>query len=247
MLKNRLIVLLLLFGFHANILYAERTGGICYVKEDLSGQDVLELASGVYFFSQPEGKMNQRIWVDAWVQTRLLYDGIRLNIKTKIYNEQFKPIGKVLQTFNPMKLLEERDTMTHIQISGLLENACTDNQFIPENDLSDLLMKATQNARLEYFESYLAKYNFTNWVEENKYSSYIIYEPDFVRQILVPRVLMIFYKKELIAIFHTREVKVKLYDSIEMGSEYKMIFNSKFTEHTKNEMVAIYKKKLHRS
>jgi hypothetical protein len=55
---------------------------------------------------------------------------------------------------------------------------------------------------------------------------------------------MVFYKEELIAIFHTRPIKVKQYDSIEMGSEYKMIYNSKFSEHTKSEMVEIYRKKL---
>jgi len=217
------------------------------MREEKDGPEVLELASGVYFFSQPEGKIHQRIWVDAWVQTRLLYDGIRLNVKTKLYNEQTKIIGKVMLSFNPMKMLEERDSMTHILIWGLLENSSTDNQFVAENDLSDLLLKATQNAKLEYFDLFLAKYNFTNWVEENKYSSYIIYEPDFVKQVLQPRILMIFYKNELIAIFHTREIKVKLYDSIEMGSEYKMIYNSKFAEHTKKEMVEIYKKKIEKN
>ncbi len=246
MRKNKIFFLFFLLSVQVNFLFAERSAGICNMKEELDGNEVLELAAGVDFYSIPYGKSYQHIWIDAWVRTRSLYDGIRLNIKTKIYNEKLKPIGKVLQSFNPMKLLEERDSMTHIQISGFLENASIDNDFIPENDLSNLLLKATPNARLEYFELFLLKYNFSKWIEDNKYVSFSINEPDFVRQNLKPRILMIFYKKELIAIFHTRTIKVKLYDSIEMGSEYKMIYNSKFTEHTKNEMVTIYKKKLQR-
>ncbi|MDP1726016.1 MAG: hypothetical protein Q8M15_04480 [Bacteroidota bacterium] len=238
---------MLLFVFlcvQAGFLFADRTGGNCSIKEEKDGADVLELYTGVDFYSVTDGKNWQKIWVDCWIQTRFLFDGIRLKTKARLYNKHLKVIGKVVQSFNPMKLLEERDSMTHIVVSGFMENACTDKDFIAETDLSALLLKASSNARLGYFESFIEKYGFIKKTEDNKYTSYLINEPDFVKQTLNPRILMIFYNDELIAIFHSRPITVKLYDSIEMGSEYKMIYNSKFTEHVKNEMVGIYKKKL---
>jgi hypothetical protein len=143
-----------------------------------------------------------------------------------------------------MKLLEERDSMTHIIIGGYLEKNCIDQKSIAENDLSLLLEKAENNEKLAYFEEFLKKFPFTQTIENNQYSSYLLTQPDFVKQSLYPRLLLVFYKNELIAIFHTQKVRVKRYDSIEMGSQYKMIYNSKFSEHTKKEMVEIYKKKI---
>ncbi len=247
MRKNKCIFLLLLLIWNAGSLFADRTGGMCYVKDEKDGPDVLELASGVEFYSVADGKIFQKIWVDCWVPTRLLFDGIRLQTKTRLYTNERKVMGKVLQTSNPMKFLEVKDSLTHIQVSGFMENACIDKNFVAETDLDALLLKATENARLEYFAGFIEKYGFIKNTEDKQYTSYIIYEPDFVTQTLLPRILMIFFKDELIAIFHTRPVSVKIYDSVEVASEYKMIYNSKFTEHTKSEMVNIYKKKLEKN
>ena len=71
-----------------------------------------------------------------------------------------------------------------------------------------------------------------------------INEPNFILQKKEPRIIIIFYKNELIAIFYSRSVTAKLYDSIEMGKEFKLIYNSKFTENTKSEMIAIFKKRM---
>ena len=228
-------------------LKAERTGGNCYLKEEVNGAEVLELSTGIDFFSVNEGKNAQKVWIDCWVKTKNLFDGIRLTEKAKIYNANYKMIAKVLQSFNPMQLLEIKDSMQHILLSGIIDNSCIDKDFVPETDLSNLLLKISENEKIEYFEKFLDKFSFQKQIENNKYTSFSIYEPNFTTQTLHPRILMIFYNNELIAIFHTRKVDVKLYDSIEMGSEYKMIYNSKFTEHTKNEMVAIYKKKFNQS
>ena len=117
-------------------------------------------------------------------------------------------------------------------------------ELFREIELSNLLDKAENNERFSFFENFINKYDFKKTIEDNNYSSYLIQEPEFVQQILVPRLLLVFYKTELIAIFHTQALRVKKYDSIEMGSQYKMIYNSKFSEHTKQEMVLIYKSKL---
>ncbi|MBC7381678.1 MAG: hypothetical protein H7296_01640 [Bacteroidia bacterium] len=247
MQKIKILFSFLFICAQINLLFAERTGGTCYLKAEKDGKDVLELSAGVDFYAVPEGKIFQKVWIECWVQTKKLYDGIQLQNKTKLYTGNRKFIGKVLQAFNPMQVLEEKDSMTHIQLSGFIENSCTDHDYIPEKDLGSLLLKATKNAKLNYFDPFLKKYCFIKQQENNNYTSYLISEPEFVSMTLLPRILMIFYKEELIAVFHTRSVEVKLYDSIEMESEYKMIYNSKFTEHTKKEMVEIYRKKLEKN
>jgi hypothetical protein len=112
--------------------------------------------------------------------------------------------------------------------------------------LGKLLEKAVNNEMRSFFQDFLDKYQFSKTKENSYYTSYLLVEPNFANQTLVPRLLMVFYKEELIAIFHTRNLFVKRYDSIEMGSQYKMIYNSKFSEHTKMEMVDIYKNKLNK-
>lgn len=225
-------------------LMAERSSGYCSVFEDEKGTEVLYINPGTDFMCLPWNSLRYRIWMDAWVQTEKLYDGLRLLEKTKIYNSTNKVIGKVSASFNPMKLLEVRDTMTHIVIGGYIEKNCIDQKSVAEIELSLLLDKAENNEKLLYFEEFLNKYPFKHQLENNQYSSYLLEQPDFVRQSLCPRLMLVFFNKELIAIFHTQPVRVKKYDSIEMGSQYKMIYNSKFSEHTKKEMVEIYKRKI---
>jgi hypothetical protein len=225
-------------------MYAERTSGFCSLSEEEKGREVLALFPGTEFMCLPVSTIKNRVWIDAWVPSRNLYEGLRLMVKSKIYNQENKAIGKVNLSFNPMQILEVKDSLTHIIIGGYLPKGCTDYTAVPEIELSNLLDKAENNERFPFFETFINKYQFTETIENNNYTSYLIQEPEFVQQILTPRILMVFYKTELIAIFHTQAIRVKKYDSIEMGSQYKMIYNSKFSEHTKQEMVSIYKSKL---
>jgi hypothetical protein len=242
--KNNRIFYFLLAILISGLARAERSSGYCSVSEDEKGKEVLYIYPGTEFMCVESSALRYRIWIEALVQTEKLYDGLRLTEKTKIYDLEGKLLGKISASFNPMKLLEERDTMTHIVISGYLEKNCIDQKYVPEIDLSALLDKAENNEKFSYFESFLDKYEFTETIENNLYKSYLLEQPDFVRQGLCPRLLLVFYRNELIAIFHTLNVRVKRYDSIEMGSQYKMIYNSKFSEHTKKEMVEIYKNKI---
>ena len=241
--SNCYIFLILLFCFEP--LLAEQTSGFCAISEEEKGREVLAIFPGTAFLCVPASSLKSRIWLDAWVPNRFLYDGLRLIEKAKIYNQSFKQIGRVSMSFNPMQIMEVKDSLTHIIISGFLPKGCIDYSAVPEIDLSNLLDKAENNERFTFFENFIKKYEFIPTIENNNYTSYLIKEPEFVQQILTPRILMVFYKTELIAIFHTQPIRVKKYDSIEMGSQYKMIYNSKFSEHTKQEMVSIYKSKLH--
>ncbi len=214
------------------------------MSEEEKGKEVLSLYPRVFFHCIGASPLRNRIWIDAWIKTSELYDGIMLQPKAKIYNQERKPIGKVVTGFNPLKILELKDSLTHIVIAGYLEKSCTDNTFIAEEALGNLLDEASENEKYTYFESFIKKYELNQTIESNEYTSYLLVQPNFTQQILEPRLLMVFYRNELIAIFYTRELRVKRYDSIEMGTQYKMIYNSKFSEHTKQEMVGIYKKKL---
>lgn len=236
----------LLLGITA-VIKAERTSGYCSLTEEEKGKEVLALFPQVNFYCKEISPLRNRVWIEAWVRSVDLYDGIRLKEKTKVYTQELKLIGKVTVAFNPLKLLEIKDSMIHLVIAGFLEKSCSDQTFICENELSLLLDRATNNERKIFFDAFLKKYEFKETQENSEYTSYLLVQPEFTKQLLEPRILMVFYKSELIAIFHTNELRVKKYDSIEMGSQYKMIYNSKFSEHTKMQMVEIYKRKLESS
>jgi len=243
--RNKFIKAFLFLCFFATgSAFAERTSGYCAMSEEEKGKEVLSLYPRVFFHCIGASPLRNRIWVDAWIKSTDLYDGIMLMPKAKIYNQERKTIGKVVTGFNPLKLLEVKDSLTHIVIAGFLEKSCTDNTFIAEEELGKLLDEAAENEKFNYFEAFIKKYELSQTIESNQYTSYLLVQPNFTQQILEPRLLMVFYQGELIAIFYTRELRVKKYDSIEMGTQFKMIYNSKFSEHTKQEMVGIYKKKL---
>jgi hypothetical protein len=224
--------------------FAERTSGHCSISDEEKGRPVLSLLPGVTFYTAAPGQIKVKIWLEAFVKTADLYDEIRCMPGTKIFDRNRKLIGRVTEAFNPMQSFDPIDSLTPVIIWGYLEKSCLDNTFLPEEELSKILMKAGVNEKLETFLPYLQKFGLTQQSEEGEYTSYLLQEPEFTKQILVPRILMVFYKGELIAIFHTRSIQVKQYDSIEMGKQYKMIYNSKFSEHTKSEMVNIFRKKI---
>lgn len=245
MLKNKNTGWLVLFLFLCCCeVRAERTAGFCGLREEANGKEVLELFAGVNFSPLPNSDRIYRVWIDLWVPTRLLYDGIRFQVKTKLYDQNRKPAAKVMVDFNPLRILEESDSLTHVVVAGFIERACAHPDFIPEVELSKLMENAGDNERFESFQPFLEKFGFRERKETPAYTSYLITQPNFTRQKLEPRLLLVFYKHELIAIFHTGIVRVKRYDSIEMGKQYKMIYNSRFSDHNKREMVEIYKRQL---
>jgi hypothetical protein len=223
---------------------AEQTAGFCYAKDVPDGKPQLELQPYVYFECKPDVKRWTHILLRAWVKKKQVYEGIQLMPKAKLFDESWRLIGKVLLPLNPMKTIAENDSAFYVAITAYIEDGCIDPASVPEQELSAILLAVSSNAKLDTFRSHLNKFHYQQITENNRYTSYLLTEPEFVTQTERPRILMIFYESELIAVFHTRPVSVKLYDSIEMGSEYKMIYNSKFSEHTKEEMMKIYKDKI---
>jgi len=240
--KNNFLFLLLCLV--QTVLFGERTSGHCSISEDEKGKSVLSLLPGVSFYTEAPGQIKVRIWLEAFVKTSDLYDELRFNVGAKIYDRNRKLIGRVIEAFNPMQSFDAVDSLTPVIIWGYLEKSCLDNTHLPEEDLSKLLLKSSENKKLEPFLPFIETFGLVQQTDTSDYTSYLLVQPEFTRQILAPRILLVFYKKELIAIFHTRTITVKHYDSIEMGKQYKMIYNSKFAEETKVEMVNIFKRKL---
>jgi hypothetical protein len=225
-------------------LFAERTAGHCSLSEDEKGRQVLTFLPMVEFYISAPGQIKARIWLEAFVRTKDLYDEIRFNAGVSIYDRNRKLIGKVLEPFNPMQSFEPIDSLTPVIIWGYLEKSCLDNTHLPEEELSKLLLKTGENEKFQTFLPFIQKFGLVPQAEQGNYTSFLLVQPEFTLQKLEPRILLVFYKNELIAIFHTRSIKVKHYDSIEMGKQYKMIYNTKFSEHTISDMVEIFRKKL---
>ena len=241
--KNNLLFLILCLSVQTTI-FAERTAGHCSLSEDDKGRQVLSLLPKVEFYIAAPTQLKVRIWLEAYVKTSDLYDEIRFNAGASIYDRNRRLIGKVIEPFNPMQSFDPIDSLTPVIVWGYLDKSCLDNTHFPEEELSKLLMKTGNNEKLETFLPFIQKFELSPQIEQGNYTSYLLVQPEFTLQKLEPRIILVFYKLELIAIFHTRSIMVKHYDSIEMGKQYKMIYNSKFSEHTKSEMVAIFRKKL---
>ena len=105
MLKSKQYILVILFIW-AQPIFAEKTAGFCSLSEEEQGKEVLALFPGTEFLCLPANTIKNRVWINAWVPSYQLYDGLRLQEKTKIYNQQNKAIGKVNVSFNPMQILE---------------------------------------------------------------------------------------------------------------------------------------------
>jgi len=226
------------------IVNAETTYGYCSVRESKIGKDIFQLLGNTYFDCKPINQNFQQILLRVWVKKAWVYDDQQILTKAKLYNSQGKHIGNVIQDFTPYKFIAELDTAYVFDLTGVISQACINPSSVPEIDLNKILAVAQQNAKLDTFRIHLEKFNYEVEDSSQKYLSFIINEPNFVLQKKEPRIIIIFYKNELIAIFYSRSVTAKLYDSIEMGKEFKLIYNSKFTENTKSEMVAIFKKRM---
>ena len=222
----------------------ETTYGYCSVKESKVGKDIFQLFGNTDFDCKPVNQNFQQILLRVWVKKSWVYDDQQILAKAKLYNYQGKHIGNAIQDFTPYKFIEELDSAYVFEVSGVISQACINPSSVPEIDLNKILSVAQQNAKLETFKTHLKKFNYEKEDSNQKYQSFIINEPNFILQKKEPRIIIIFYKNELIAIFYSRSVTAKLYDSVEMGKEFKLIYNSKFTENTKSEMIAIFKKRM---
>jgi hypothetical protein len=238
-----LIFQLILFSFPVWV-FAEKSAGNCSVYFDAEGEQVAELYPNSYFIAHNFNARKSRILLDCWVKKNQQYDGIRLERGALLFNSSLKKTGKVIRPFNPMREMESNDTMAHIQISAYIDNASIDPISVPELELEKLLGNASQNERFSYFEEYIKKFGYFEQEKYENYESWLIPEFDFVTQSYTNRILMIFYNRELISIFHHRPVKAKVYDSIETGGRFGMIYNSKFSENSKAKLMEIYKRKM---
>lgn len=246
-IKERVIkkaVLLFLFIQISSQIFAERSAGNCPVFFESEGEQVAELYPYTEFISHPFNERRNQILLDCWVRKNQQYDGIRLEKGAVLLNSKFKKCCKVLRPFNPMRELESNDTLAHIQISAFIDKSSVDPISVPELELEKLLGNANQNEKFSYFEKYLSEFGYLEQESHQKYESWLIPEFDFVTQSYGSRILIIFYNRELISIFHHRPIKVKIYDSIETGGHFGMIYNSKFSENSKSVLMEIYKKKL---
>jgi len=247
--RNTRLVLICVFGFLYFCLFsaqlkAENTYGYCVVKDGRKGEDLFLLHNNVTFDSKIIDANFQQVLIRAWVKKIFVYDNQQILAKAKLTNQNGAVIGIALKDFTPYKFIEENDTSYVFDLSGVIPQSCINPASIVENDLNFLLSNAKQNEKIEYFSNHISKFNYQKEDFDSKYESFAVYEPNFILQKKEPRVIVIFYQSELIAIFYSRNVRAKLYDSIEMGKEYKLIYNSKFTEKTKAEMVEIFKRRM---
>lgn len=220
--------------------------GYCRVKLAAYGEDFLELEPGNNFETADESKGWCRILIRLYVKKSDVYQNEQINERARMYNAVFHKSATMLMAHSPISLQEINDTMMLALISGFIEKNCINPKSIPEPDLTAILLSTTINTRKSRFDEHLKKFDYRKFYADSGYEAWLITEPDLLSRQEKPRILIVFYKDELISIFHTRPIQVKQYDCIEYGSKYKLIYNSRFSEEAKNRMLHIFRRKIER-
>lgn len=224
-------------------MHAEYAGGIAQLRAEPEGEQVLEIKSGTSFIAHPFNSRLSRVWLELWVKKESQYDEIQLKKGAVLFDKDGKKSGKVIRPFNPIQEFPENDTLVKIWIEAYLENSSIDLVSVAELELQKLLMLAGPNTKQEFFQSFLDTFKLREMPEQGDYKSFLLEDFDFLKREFKPRLLLIFFKDELIAVFHHRPLKAKVYDSIETGGSFGMIYNSKFSENSKATLMRIYKSK----
>jgi len=240
LLRNSLVLFFLLATL---VVRAEYSGGIAQLRAEPDGEAVLEIKSGTAFIAHPFNARLSRVWLELWVKKDGQYDEIQLKRGAVLYDANGKKVGRVIRPFNPIQEFPHNDTLVKIWIDAYLEHASIDIISVAEAELQKLLMVALPNSRQEFFQSFLDTFKLQEMPEQGDYKSFLLNDFDFQKREFRPRLLLIFYRNELIAVFHHRPLKAKVYDSIETGGAFGMIYNSKFSENSKATLMQIYKSK----
>jgi hypothetical protein len=223
------------------LLKAEWTGGNAILYAVNEQNALVELQNQVFFYSHPFNQRLEKVFIQFVVSNKNLIDGLTLKAKAKLYNHQFKKIGKTIEELSPYQVVFFNDTSSLVSIIALIDKASIDPMSVPETSLISLMKKASQNTKSEFFSQFLKQFNLVRQDTVQDYVPFVFKQYSFEKHQFVPRLMMVFLHNELIAIFHTRALSVPLYDASEVGLDFGMIYNSKFNEHDKSTLMEIYK------
>lgn len=240
MLKSKLLGVFL-FLFYSAALKAEWTGGNAVLYSVNESSAFIELQSQVFFYSHPFNQRQEKVFIQVVVSNKSLIDGLTLCKRAKLYDLHLKRIGKTLEELVPYQVVFYNDTSALVSIIALIDKASIDPMSIPEQSLSNLMQNASKNAKSEFFTAFLKQFKLEIQDTVQDYVPYVFKQYSFDTHQFAPRLMLVFLHDELIAVFHTRELKIKLYDASEQGLDFGMIYNSKFNEHDKSTLMEIYK------
>lgn len=225
---------------------AESVTGYCRLKAEKFGQDFLELQPICVFETAEESGNWCKALIRLYVKSKDVYQDEQINANVRLYDSKSKKCARTITSHTPISLISINDTLMLATISGYIEKSCINSQSIPEKDLSNILLKGSGNAPFRIFENHLKQFDYTKIYTDSNYESWVIKEPDLQTRQEKPRILIVFYKHELISVFYTRAISIKHYDCVEYGSRYKLIYNTRFNEEARLKMLKLFRLRMER-
>ncbi len=239
MLKNKLILACIACLFFCQ-LKAEKTAGIAtlYAEADLS--NLLELQTNTSFYSHPFSPRHEKVLLVCIVKNKQLVDGLTLKKNTLLFDFSFRKIGKSLQELIPLNGMAFNDSCTKIFIVALIDKAAIDPLSVPELALTNMMKFARNNEKVNFFEKYFKEFGFEQQDTCLGYVPFVTKQYDFIQNCFTIRLQLVFLHQELIAIFYKRPLSIPVYDAKEYSSEFGMIYNAKFSEHDKLNLMEVF-------
>jgi hypothetical protein len=137
---------------------------------------------------------------------------------TILSDEQGNIVG---ETTADVLLLDSSIILVHgekklvADVVASIPSTSINEQTVVEVSLRELVKNHAIKLTAEKISETLSPYSFQLWSSKPPFSAWSIMEPDFLSKNPCPRVILVFYKEELIALFHSRPLDADLFQTQE--------------------------------
>jgi len=218
-------------------LFAEQIDGPANIRKEPKGLKFISLYDKVEVTCTEIENDWYKIGFDVKL-TKEQYEQSKITIPagTKLYNIKGKLIGEALidLTFSHKMMGGPKNNRWYgVEWTGYTFKSNIRPESIPEIELGELLMKYKGNLNKSQFKDYLKQHGFRDSGLlkrfDKGFEEYMIYENWIDDPSPMDRIRLIFKNEILIAIIHTRDIKVDYLQSDNLTRGRKMMMISKMT------------------
>ena len=234
-MKRTLLIILLTIS--CVNLFAEKIDGPANIRKEPKGEKFISLYDNVEVTcTEIENDWYKIGFAVKLTKEQYEQSKITISAGTKLYNLKDELIGEALidLTFSHKMMGGPKNKRWYgVEWTGYTYKSNIRPESIPEIELGEILMKHKDNLYKSQFESYLKLHGFKTTgllkrFNEN-YTEYMIYENWIDDPSPMDRIRLIFEDLKLIAIIHTRDIKVDYLQSSELVRGRKIMVVVKMT------------------
>jgi hypothetical protein len=219
-------VLLLLIGFSNLKASAEITNGIVNVYHKSKTQIAFKLFDNVKIeCGDPEGK-----WLSIVIFLPSKKEFYKPNLKLKkgysLIDSTGKKIGYVVSdSIDVTPLYSKHNNLYQLRFAGYIKAIDVRPSSILETELQNLFNSSSTDLSYNSFKKFIADFKLRHYKTEIDESypsnnSYVLWYDPYVVSNAVLRVQLIFDKDKLVAILHSRKLKITRFKDIKLERNY---------------------------